>query len=130
LGELAARLKRQHAYSRALVALMSDHGESFAVKRGPAPPFRPGQLTFRRAVTERNIQDVAGIAMFVKYPGERHGAVDDRFVRHTDLLPTILRLVRVARPPGLIGSDLLDPSYRDHTDVAVEKQDRRVVSMP
>jgi Sulfatase len=130
LGELIDRLKREGIYDDALIALMSDHGESFAVKPTPAGPFVRGQLTFRRAVTMRNIEDIAGIAMFVKYPGQREGVVDDRFVRHTDLLPTILHSTGVARPPGLIGSDLLDPGYRGHTDVAVEKQDGSVVAMP
>ena len=130
LGELVARMKQVGVFNRSMVALMSDHGESFDVKRGPAAPFQRGKLTYRRAVTEQNLEDIAGIAMFVKYPGQRRGLVDDRFVRHPDLLPTILRAADIPKPPGLIGHDLLDKGYRGHRIVQVEKQDGRFVSMP
>src|SRR5436190_8902104 len=46
LGELRARLGREGVWRNSLVALMSDHGESFDVKSGPAAPFHPGQLSF------------------------------------------------------------------------------------
>jgi hypothetical protein len=89
-----------------------------------------GELSFRRAVTERNLQDIAGIALLVKYPHQRSGRVDDRFVRQTDLLPTILHTAGIAQPAGLIGSRLDDDRYRGHGDVAVYKQDGSVVAMP
>jgi Sulfatase len=130
LGELVAKLKRERVWNRALVALVSDHGESFVSRPGPVPPFRIGELTFRRAATERNLQDIAGIAMFVKYPGQRTGRTDNRFVRHVDLLPTILHAARLPRPSGLIGHRLDNPSYRGHQSVAVYKQDGRLVAMP
>ena len=130
VGELIAQLKSRGVYERSLIALMSDHGESFDVKGSPAGAFVPGALTFRRAVTPRNIEDIAGIAMFVKYPGQTTGGIDDRYVRHTDLLPTSLDEAGVARPSGLIGHDLRDAAYTGHSDVAVEKQDGKVVSLP
>jgi hypothetical protein len=130
LGDLIAKLKRQHVWDRGLVALVSDHGESFASRPGPVPPFRIGELTFRRAATQRNLQDIAGIAMFVKYPRQRQGRIDDRFVRHVDLLPTILHAAHIARPAGLIGQRLDDPHYHGHRSVAVYKQDGRLISMP
>jgi hypothetical protein len=130
VGELVVRMKRAGVFDKSLIALMSDHGESFDVKKTPAGAFRLGELSFRRAVTPRNIEDIAGIAMFVKYPDQHDGDTDDRFVRHTDLLPTILRAVGLQRPGGLIGSDLRDTGYHGHADVAVEKQDGRVISLP
>jgi hypothetical protein len=130
LGELIDKLKRQGVWDRGLVALLSDHGESFASRPGPVPPFRIGELTFRRAATERNLQDIAGIAMFVKYPGQQKGRIDNRFVRHVDLLPTILHAANLARPAGLMGTRLDDPHYRGHRSVAVYKQDGRLISMP
>jgi hypothetical protein len=130
LGELVARLEREGVWDDALVALASDHGESFASKPGRVPPFRMGELSFRRAATERNLQDIAGIALLVKYPHQRSGRVDDRFVRHTDLLPTILHTAGIAQPAGLIGSRLDDDRYRGHGEVAVYKQDGSVVAMP
>jgi hypothetical protein len=130
LGELIARMKREGVWNRSLLAVVSDHGESFRVKKGAGSPFRIGELSFRRAVSIQNLQDIAGIAMFVKYPGERTGRIDDRYVRQVDLLPTILGLAHIPRPADLIGTPLTDPLYRGHKDVAVYKQTGELVSMP
>ena len=130
LGEVIARLNSEGIWDRALVAVASDHGESFASRPGRVPPFRIGELTFRRAATQRNLQDIAGIALFVKYPGQASGQTDNRFVRHLDLLPTILHAAGVARPAGLIGSRLDDPGYRGHRTIDVYKQSGRLLSMP
>lgn len=130
LGELMTRMKREGVWDRSLVALLSDHGESFASRPGPVPPFRVGELTFRRSATERNLQDIAGIALFVKYPQQEHGRIDNRYVRHVDLLPTILHVARLARPSGLIGHRLDDRRYKGHRTIAVYKQDGRLLTMP
>jgi hypothetical protein len=127
---LVDRLKAEGIYDDAIVAFISDHGESFDTKRTPAGPFQLGELSFRRAVTKHNIEDVAGIALFVKYPGQTEGRIDDRFVRSVDLFPTIANAAGVRPRPGLMGQDLREPGYRDHGDVAVQKQDGRVVAMP
>ena len=130
LGELIAKLKREGTWESSLVAIVSDHGESFAVKHGAVPPFRIGELSFRRAASRHNLQDIAGIAMFVKYPRQQRGRIDDRFVRHTDLLPTILRAARIRAPRGLMGDVLTNRRYRGHREIAVFKQDGRIVAMP
>jgi hypothetical protein len=130
LGELVDRMKREGVWDRSLVALLSDHGESFASRPGRVPPFRIGQLTFRRAATERNLQDIAGIALLVKYPNQTSGRIDDRYVRHVDLLPTILHAAGVPRPQGLMGQRLDDPRYKGHRTIAVYKQDGRLLTLP
>jgi hypothetical protein len=127
---LVDRLKSQGIYDDALVAFISDHGESFDTKTTPAKPFQLGELSFRRAVTPHNIEDVAGVALFVKYPGQTEGRIDDRFARTVDLFPTIAAAAGVRPKPGLAGQDLRSPSYSDHGDVAVQKQDGRIVAMP
>lgn len=129
LGDLIARMKQQGEWDSSLVALLSDHGESFASRPGRVPPFRVGELTFRRAATQRNLQDIAGIAMFVKYPNQKAGRIDNRYVRHVDLLPTILHYARIARPAGLIGHRLDDSRYKGHRTIAVYKQDGRLLRM-
>lgn len=130
VGELVARLKATGLYNDALVAFISDHGESFDVPSKPVPDFQVGELSFRRAVTPRNIEDVAGVALFVKYPGQSDGRIDDRFVHTVDLLPTIAKAASLAPYSGLIGRDLRDPGYGGHADVTVEKQNGRIVSLP
>jgi hypothetical protein len=130
VGGLVARLKQQGIYDDALIAFVSDHGESFDTKKTPAAPFKVGELSFRRAVTPHNIEDIAGVALMVKYPGETGGQIDDRFVRHVDLFATIAKATGSRPAAGLAGHDLRDDGYRGHGDVAVQKQDGRVVSVP
>ncbi len=130
LGELVAHMKREGVWDKSIVALTSDHGESFRVKNGPAAPFRVGQLTYRRAASERNLQDIAGIAMFVKYPGQRGGVTDSRFVHSVDLFPTILKAAGMPLPGGLMGTALNASRYHGHSDITVYKQDGELLRMP
>ena len=129
LGELVAHMKRTGVWDRSAVALVSDHGESFAVKRTPAPPFQLGKLTFRRAVTPANIDRIAGVTMLVKYPRQTQGRVDTRFVRTIDLTPTLLQLARAPRGKGLAGRSLLDPRYRGQKRIVVRKQEGGAVTI-
>lgn len=130
LGELVRRLRAAGIWDEAAVAVMSDHGESFDVKRTPAGPFRVGQLSFRRAVTPSNVEDVAPIALFLKYPGSGRGRVDDRWVRTIDVVPTLLDLAGVARPADLDGRSLRGDAYRGESQVSVRRQDGGAVTMP
>lgn len=128
LGELVARLRKLGLWERAAVALVSDHGESFIVKKTPAKPFEKGKLTYRRAVSRSNIDRIANVALFVKYPRQSAGKVDRRFVRTIDLSATLYRLGG-ASTRGLDGRSLRDRRYRGQRRVAVRKQEGRWVTM-
>jgi hypothetical protein len=130
LGQLIARMKAAGTWNRSLLAVTSDHGESFAVKKTPAAAFRVGELNWHRAVTRANLQDIAGVAMFVKYPGQASGLPDARAVHTVDLLPTILRETGTAAPAGLVGHALQDRSFGGYPTVSVTKQDGAKVTMP
>jgi Sulfatase len=97
LGELLGRLRRLGLYTDSLVLVVADHGIGFHVGMD------------RRAVTPRNVQDLAPIPLLVKLPGERRGSVVDRHVETIDVLPTILELAGVPAPAGLDGRSLLHP---------------------
>ena len=127
LGELVAHMKRAGVWNRSAVALVSDHGESFQVKRTPAGPFQIGKLTFRRAVTPSNIEHIAGVPLFVKYPGQERGAVDSRLVRTIDAPATLLDLAGASAV--LDGRSLRDDSYRGQDTVSVRKQEGGAVSI-
>lgn len=129
LGELVAGLRRKGLWNRAAVALVSDHGESFQVKRTPAGPFRIGKLTFRRAVTPSNIEHLAGIPLFIKYPGQRSGETDDRLVRSIDVTPTLAELAGLGRPAGFDGRSLRDPGYRGQSSISMRKQEGGAVTI-
>ena len=127
LGELVAHLKRTGLWNRAAVALVSDHGESFQVKRTPAGPFQLGKLTFRRAVTRSNIEHLAGVPLLVKYPGQERGRVDERLVRTIDATATLLDLAGVSAP--LDGRSLRDDGYRGQDVVSVRRQEGGAVTI-
>jgi hypothetical protein len=131
VGELIARLKQVGAYERALIAITADHGESFAVSPQPAPPFVPGKLGFRRAVTDSNAGDIAAVPLFVKYP-EGHGphGTDERYVHTIDVLPTITDVLGIRLPFKLDGHSLLDRAYRGHDEIYVGRTFGDPLRMP
>jgi len=78
LGRLVRRMKRQGIYDRALIALTADHGIAFDVG-----------VDDRRAVSRRNVEEVAPVPFFVKAPGQRRGRVNGAHVTTADLVPTV-----------------------------------------
>ena len=94
LGTLVRRLQAVGLYDRALVVVVADHGISF--EPGGSP----------RAVTEGNVADIAGVPFFVKYPGQRHGAVDRRAAETIDVVPTIADVVGARIPWHVDGRSL------------------------
>lgn len=121
VGTVMDRLKRLGIYDDALFIVVADHGESFLPpKATPAGPFVPGRLGYRRAVTRRNIADIASIPMFIKYPkGRGPSGTDDRFVRSVDVFPTIAKVLGLDIPP-VAGRVLTDKDYRGVDAVRVQ----------
>ena len=120
VGRVIERLKQLGIYDDAFLVVVADHGESFLPpKRTPAGPFVPGHLGYRRAVTRRNLADIASIPIFIKYP-KGHGptGTDDRYVRSVDVFPTLAGALGLELPP-VAGRNLLDPRYRGHGSVRV-----------
>ena len=97
LGELLARLRRLDLYDDALIVVVADHGIGFHLG------------VERRAVTTRNVEDLAPVPLLVKLPRERRGRVIDRHVETIDVFPTILELARVPAPARIDGRSLLRP---------------------
>jgi uncharacterized sulfatase len=69
-------------------------------------------------------QEITNIPLIVRLPGGPEGAVSHSLASHVDLIPTVLDLAGVERPPSLHGTSLLpvlrDPSarVRDHALVS------------
>jgi hypothetical protein len=59
-----------------------------------------------RGVSATNFPQILWTPLFVKYPGERQGLVDDRPARSTDVLPTIASTVGVRMPWTVDGRSL------------------------
>lgn len=128
VGQLVKRLRDTGQWDRSLVVITSDHGESFKRKRTPAAPFKRGHMHWRRAVSPANIEEIAGVPLFVKYPGQQAGRVDQRLVKTVDIVPTIAD-VTDHPAPWVDGRSLRDESYTGAGDVAVGKTFGGSVSM-
>jgi hypothetical protein len=123
VGRLLDHLDKTGLFDKTLLVIVADHGESFVVKKTPAQAFAPGKLSWRRAVTEQNIQDVAPVPLFVKYPGQTKGKVDQRWVKTIDVLPTIADTLGIEMPFKVDGRSLKDASYKGRPNVQMEQTD-------
>jgi len=97
LGRILDRLVKTGLYDRSLVVVLADHGVSF----------RAG--VSRRPVVDENLADIARVPLFVKLPGQRDGAIDERSVRTVDVLPTIADVLDLPLPAKVDGQSLLLP---------------------
>lgn len=85
VGELLAELKRRELYDRAIVALLSDHGEGLG-EHGEA---EHGLLLYREALQ---------VPLLLKLPGgNRGGSRVDEPVQLVDVFPTLMSLAGVER---------------------------------
>jgi hypothetical protein len=91
LGTVLERLRSTGLYERALVVVGADHGVSF----------RAGDR--RRVPTQTNLQDVAGMPLFIKRPGQDDGRINDNAVRTIDVLPTIAAELGIRLPRRVDG---------------------------
>jgi hypothetical protein len=96
MGQLLDRLHESGLYDRALIVVTADHGVSF----------RSGG--WRRHAMPDNVADIAGVPLFVKYPGQEHGRVDPRFAKTIDILPTIADVLGVRLPWTVDGRSLTE----------------------
>jgi hypothetical protein len=94
IGILLGRLRAVGLYDRALLIVTADHGTSF----------EPGGS--RRDVVPQNLPDIAGVPLFVKYPGQRRGRTDDRDAKTIDIVPTIADVLGVRIPWHVDGVSL------------------------
>jgi hypothetical protein len=101
VGSLVKHLRDTGLYDRTLLILTADHGTSF----------RAGDS--RRSVTPTNAADILRVPLFIKYPQQREGGIDDRNTEDVDILPTILDVVKLDtryRPDGrsLLGAPVAE----------------------
>ena len=94
VGKFLDDLRAKGLYDRALIVLMSDHGEGL----GDHGELAHGVLLYNEAIQ---------VPLLVKLPGgERAGQEVTSVASIVDLLPTILGRVGIAAPQGLDGVDL------------------------
>jgi hypothetical protein len=115
LGELLARLCATGIYDRALLVVTADHGVSF----------RAGQK--RRPLSERNLQDIAYVPLFVKLPHQQRGRIERAAARTIDILPTIAKAVGVRIPWRVDGHSLLGDRAPERNVVLIKDRGRHFV---
>ena len=101
LGRSVDRLRRIGAWDDALVVVTADHGVAFTEGEGI------------RSITGGNWSEIMWTPLFVKYPGQRVGVVDDRPAESVDLLPTIADVLDARLPGPVDGRSLLGPARPD-----------------
>jgi hypothetical protein len=94
IGSIVDRLRRIGAWDDSMVVVTADHGVAF----DPEEPVR--------GVSATNYPEILWTPLFVKYPGERAGRIDDRPAHSVDVLPTIADVNGVADPWTVDGRTL------------------------
>jgi sulfatase-like protein len=115
LGRLLGQLRRTGLYERALVVVTADHGVSF----------RAGEK--RRPLSDRNLEDIAYVPLFVKLPRQNRGLVERSLARTIDIVPTIADALGVRIPWRVDGRSLLGDSAPVRDVVLVKDGGRRFV---
>ena len=82
VGELLRRLERTGVLERALLLVTADHGYSFQVG-----------VKSRRLISDRTVEEIAPVPLFVKAPGQMERRVNPAAVRNIDMLATIADLL-------------------------------------
>ena len=98
LGQLRDRLTAEGRLDSTLILITADHGVSF---NATAP---------RRRLTENNAGEILPVPLFVKAPGQSRGAIIDRPVTSTDILPTVLEILGARDTPAMDGLSALAPA--------------------
>ena len=95
VGDFLDQLRRDGTYDRAVIILMSDHGEGLYQHGEP----EHGIFLYRECIQ---------VPLLMKLPrGERAGTAVDRVVGLIDIFPTIAALAGAPVPKGLPGTSLL-----------------------
>lgn len=95
VGRLISFLKGRKLYDDSLLIVVSDHGEAFGEHR----EFTHGYFVYDTTLL---------VPLIVKLPRQAHkGRTVDRQVRTTDIVPTILQLLEIARPAEVQGAGML-----------------------
>jgi hypothetical protein len=95
IDDLLTRLIEAGQFDDAMIIVTADHGIAF---RGGEP---------NRGVGPDNQSGVIWVPLFVKYPGQDGGEIDDRPARTIDILPTIAEVADIDPPWEVDGSSLL-----------------------
>jgi hypothetical protein len=99
-GRLLDRLTSRGLMDDALVIVTSDHGATWSANGT------------RREIGSRHLAGMVAVPLFVKYPGQQEGGVEERNAETIDIVPTIADVLDIEMPWDVDGSSLLGPERR------------------
>ena len=109
IGQLLDQLEVTGLFDRCLLIVTADHGVSF----------RPGHS--RRLPDALNSAEIFSVPLFIKFPGQTTGSVDDRNVESIDLYPTIAEVLGMEIPDAVEGIPLSAELRRGRKTIYFEK---------
>ena len=112
LQRLIAQLKQQGLWDKSMVVLTADHGVAF----------RKGVFD-RRKATEKNVDEISPVPLFIKAPGQEKGAVNREIVETTDILPTMLDVLDIDPPEKTDGKSAFSAAVKRRTEFKMLKRD-------
>jgi hypothetical protein len=95
IGDMIDDLEAAGIYDDALVLVLADHGITV----------RPN-IVHRRHATKATIGDIASIPLFIKFPNQEGGTIDDYRAETVDILPTVADVLEVEVPWAVEGTSL------------------------
>jgi hypothetical protein len=116
VGELLARLRRTGLLERALLVVTADHGYSFQVG-----------VKSRRLISDRNVEEIAPVPLFVKAPGQTEGEVDRSLAWNIDIVATVADLLGTRVFYRQDGRSVLSRAVGARRDIAVRTRNFRHV---
>jgi hypothetical protein len=100
LGRILDKLQANGDWKDSLVIVTADHGVAFKPLEGI------------RSVTDQNggnYDQILWTPLFIKYPGQAAGAIDDRPAQSIDIFPTVADVLKAKIPWQVDGTSLLGP---------------------
>lgn len=98
IGDMVAAMKKSGNWNRTMIVVTADHGLTF----------EPG-LTHREKIDvshPESFDDIYRVPLFVKYPDQQTGTVDDCTASSVDILPTVIAATGIDAGWKLDGADL------------------------
>ena len=107
LGRILSRLHETGLHDKCLLIVTADHGISFKVN------------DLRRGVSPGNRADIMSVPLFIKKPGQRAAAVNDKNVESIDILPTIADVLKFHLPLPVDGKSVFDQMQPERTSKTI-----------
>lgn len=114
MGMIERRLTKTGVWDEAMVVVLSDHGATWEAGNS------------RRDVDGPHRASLLGVPLFIKYPGQDDGTIDDRNAETVDVLPTIADVAGIPLGWQTHGSSLIADDVRDAKVVFDGTHQRRV----